>query len=112
MELLIGIAILAGLVWIAYSHLNKKREELRADNAPKQEEAPYKIEAPQIEAVPTPAPQPVESKALDLNNDGKVDLADAKEAVKKTKAVVKKTAAKAKTAVKKTAGRKPKSQKA
>ena len=32
-----------------------------------------------------------EARSLDVNKDGKVDIADAKEVVKKTKAVAKKT---------------------
>ena len=54
------------------------------------------------------------SKSFDVNSDGKVDTADVKEAVVKTKAAVKKTATKAKaaaaTAAKKP-GRKPKTAK-
>lgn len=49
-------------------------------------------------------------KAADLNKDGKVDAADAKAAVSKARTGAKKAAVKAKTAVKKatTRGRKPK----
>jgi hypothetical protein len=50
--------------------------------------------------------------AADVNNDGKVDAADAKEVAKKATTGAKKAAVKAKTAVKKatTRGRKPKAQ--
>ena len=50
--------------------------------------------------------------AADVNNDGKVDAADAKVVVEKATAEVKKAATKAKTAAKKTTsrGRKPKAQ--
>ncbi len=43
------------------------------------------------------------TKAADANQDGKVDAADVKEVAKKTKAAVKKTATKAKATVKKAA---------
>lgn len=50
--------------------------------------------------------------AADVNNDGKVDAADVKEVAKKATTGAKKAATKAKTAVKKAAGRgrKPKAQ--
>ena len=50
---------------------------------------------PTLPAMPEPQPAPtVEAvkQALDVNQDGKIDLADAKAAVKKTRARVKKAA--------------------
>lgn len=58
-------------------------------------EAPYKIETP--------------ASKLDVNKDGKVNLEDAKEVAKKTKARAKKAVSDVKQEVKKKAGRKPKS---
>lgn len=104
-----------------------------ASTPDKGQEAPYKIETPNTQitdAVTTPAwhtspdegTKPVTvTDALDVNKDGKVNLEDAKAAIKKTRARVKKVAdvdgdgkvtlKDAKAAVKKTAprrGRKPK----
>ena len=45
------------------------------------------------------------TKAADANQDGKVDAADVKEVAKKTKAAVKKTATEAKATVKKAAAK-------
>ena len=53
-----------------------------------------------------------EAKNFDVNNDGKVDLADAKAAAEKVTTGVKKASTKVKSAAKKatTRGRKPKAQ--
>jgi hypothetical protein len=84
MELLIGLLIIAGVGYYTYRNLNKKIEENHA-NEPV---APYKVEPTTTkvdgighESVPV---MPTISNVLDVNKDGKVNLEDAKEAVKKT----------------------------
>jgi hypothetical protein len=68
--------------------------------APVEEPAPVKTETVAVETAPTFVP-PVttavkETNVLDLNKDGKVDLADAKEAVKQTVAKAKTATSRAK----------------
>ena len=105
MEVLLIIALGAGIVWLGYRHFNKDRSDGShpLDSVTKQPEAPYKVEAPQ------PEPAVVASNPLDINNDGKVNIEDAKEAVKRTRTRAKKVVAEVKEEVKKKAGRKPKS---
>jgi hypothetical protein len=73
--------------------------------------APYKIETTTKadgighESIPV---QPVISNVLDVNGDGKVNLEDAKEAVKKTAKKAKAVKEKVVDEVKKAKGRKPK----
>lgn len=72
--------------------------------APVEEPAPVKTETVAVEPAPPSAPTfvpPVttavkETNVLDLNNDGKVNLADAKEAVKQTVAKAKTATSRAK----------------
>jgi hypothetical protein len=96
MEMIIAIALLAGMGYVAYRVLNKENNDGKhpLDAATK---APYKLE-PTVttkvdgighESVPV---QPTISNVLDVNKDGKVDMKDAKEAVKKTTKKVKKVA--------------------
>jgi hypothetical protein len=105
MEMIIMIALLAGMGYVAYRVLNKENSDGRhpLDGATK---APYKLE-PTIttkvdgighESVPV---QPTISNVLDVNKDGKVDIEDAKEAVKKTTKKVKTVAATVSEKVKK-----------
>lgn len=110
MEILLIIVLGGVLVWWGYTHMNKDRTDGShpLDSVSKQPEAPYKVETPA--PTPEPAPQPVAaSNPLDVNNDGKVNLEDVKEAVKKTKTRAKKAVAEVKEEVKKTTGRKPRS---
>ncbi len=116
MELLIGLLVIAGIGFVVYRNLDKKMEE-KANSSPEAwpfptsrpaegdaKEAPYKVEPPAEtttkidgighESIPV---IPVLTQALDVNKDGKVDLADAKEAVKKVKEKAKSTAKKAKS---------------
>ena len=93
MELLIGLIIIAGLSYVIYNHYNTKPSSTTPTAEP---EAPYKVETPVV---------PVLTQILDVNNDGKVNLEDAKE-------VVKKTTKKAKETVKKVAAKKPATKKA
>ncbi len=100
MELIIGILVLGGIGYVAYTWFNKEKADGShpLDAATR---APYKVET---------TVAPVLTQALDVNNDGKVDLQDAKEAVKKVKSGAKKAAGNAKETVKKATsrGRKPK----
>lgn len=106
MELLIGILVLGGIGYVGYRILNKEKED-GSHPLDSVTQAPYKVEPPAAESAPV---APVLTQVLDVNNDGKVDLNDAKEAVKKAKAGAKKAAGTAKETVKKAAnrGRKPK----
>ena len=112
MEIIIAIALLAALVYVGYRVLNK--EDTDGSHPLDAATAPYKIEPPTTttkpdgighESVPI---QPTISNVLDVNGDGKVNLEDAKEAVKKTKKKVKEVKEKVVEEVKKPRGRKPK----
>lgn len=120
MELLFLIVIVGVGGWLAYNHFNRKAQEETKS------EAPYKVETPEQPSwhtAPAENTRPVTmTDVLDVNKDGKVDMADVKAAVAKTKARAKKSAdvdgdgkvtvKDAKAAVAKvTKGRKPKSNK-
>ena len=94
MEILLVLLVLGGVAYWAYRQINKPDEpQMNEPHAgtptiPVMPE-PQPVPAPQ----PEPAPVVAEVKAtLDVNQDGRVDLADAKAAVKKTRARVKKAA--------------------
>ena len=114
MEIIIAIVALAVIVYVGYKVLNKENTDGShpLDAATK---APYKIENPTTTKVDgighESAPvQPVISNVLDINGDGKVNLEDAKEAVKKTKKKVKEVKDQVVETVKKPRGRKPKAE--
>jgi cytoskeletal protein RodZ len=90
MELLFLVIIVGVGGWLAYNHFNRKAQE---ESKP---EAPYKIESPDQPSwhtAPAENIKPVTlTDVLDVNKDGKVDIADVKEAVKKTRTRVKKSA--------------------
>jgi len=123
MELLIGIILVGLIAWWVWAQFVKTPEPPKAEEA-KVEEAPYKVETPAWHTAPPEGTKPVSiENPLDVNQDGKVNFDDVKEAVKKTRTRAKKVAdvdgdgkvtkADAKAAVKKvTKGRKPKSAKA
>lgn len=115
MEILFFIAIGAAVIYLGYKALNKESETGRhpLDSITPKEEAPYKVEtpvvntktgepvSPQITDAVTQTPAwhtaPAEGtklaeNVLDVNHDGKVNLEDVKEVVKKTRARVKKVA--------------------
>jgi hypothetical protein len=100
MELLIAILVIGGIGYVAYTWFNKEKAD-GSHPLDAATPAPYKVETPVA---------PVLTQALDVNKDGKVNLEDAKEAVKKTRTGVKKAAGAAKETVKKATsrGRKPK----
>ena len=114
MEIIIAIIALAIIVYVGFKVLNNESSDGShpLDAATK---APYKVE-PQItakadgighEAIPV---QPTISNVLDVNGDGKVNLEDAKEAVKKTKKKVNEVTDEVVETVKKTRSRKPKAE--
>lgn len=104
MEILI-ILLGAGILYFGYRLLDKPKADGShpLDAATK---APYKIEPATTtkidgighESVPV---QPTISNILDVNKDGKVDIEDAKEVVKKTKTKAKKVVAEVSDTVKK-----------
>lgn len=115
MEIIIGIIVLGIIVYVGYTILNKETQDGKhpLDAAT---QAPYKVEPATTttkvdgighESVPI---QPTISNVLDVNNDGKVDFEDAKEAVKKTKRKVKEVTDEVVEKVKKPRGRKPKAE--
>lgn len=112
MEIIIAIAALAVIVYIGYRVLNQEKADGShpLDTAT---QAPYKIETTtKVDGIgheSTPI-QPVISNVLDVNGDGKVDLADAKEAVKKAKKKAKEVTDEVVEKVKKPKGRKPKAE--
>lgn len=114
MEIIIAIVALAVIVYIGYIVLNKENSDGShpldaATQAPYKVETPLTTKADGIGHESTPV-QPVISNILDVNGDGKVNLEDAKEAVKKTKKKVKEVKEKVVEEVKKPRGRKPKAE--
>lgn len=116
MEVVLVIALAAlGVWWFALRE--PKKNTGGTFDAPYKVEAPKEAETPAATSASTPAPAwhtaPPEGtkplpipNPLDVNHDGKVNMEDVKEAVKKTRAGVKKAVAAATTdskAVKKTA---------
>jgi hypothetical protein len=96
MEIIIAVLLLAGVVYVGYRVLSKESDNGKhpLDGPTK---APYKLE-PAVttkidgighESVPV---QQTISNVLDVNKDGKVDIKDAKEVVKKATKKVKKVA--------------------
>lgn len=94
MEILVLIIVAAGILYYVYRNLDKPNADgSHPLDAPTQ--APYKIE-PQMTTKPdgighesTPIQSTI-SNVLDVNKDGKVDVEDVKEIVKKTKTKAKK----------------------
>lgn len=115
MEIIIAVIALAIIVYVGYRILNTENADGShpLDAATK---APYKVEPPLTttkpdgighESVPV---MPTLTNVLDVNGDGKVNLDDAKEAVKKTKKKVKEVTDEVVEKVKKPRGRKPKAE--
>jgi hypothetical protein len=102
MEILVIVAILGILAYLLYSKFDREnadgRHPLDAVTIAKVEETTVKTVA-EVKAAEAKLEQEVVA-VLDVNKDGKVNLDDAKEAVKKTKAAAKKavTTKKTKTA--------------
>lgn len=114
MEIIVAIVALAIIVYVGYKVLNQEKEDGRhpldaATQAPYKVETPLTTKADGIGHESTPV-QPTISNVLDVNGDGKVNLEDAKEAVKKTAKKAKAVKEKVVEEVKKPRGRKPKAQ--
>jgi hypothetical protein len=113
MEIIIALIALAIIVYVGYKVLNQESSD-GSHPLDAATQAPYKVEPQKSttkadgighESIPV---QPTISNVLDVNGDGKVNLEDAKEAVKKTKKKVKEVAEEVTEKVKKPKGRKPK----
>ena len=94
MEILLVLLVLGGVAYWAYRQINKPDEPQMNEPHAGTPTIPVMPE-PQPAPVPQPEPAPVVEavkSTLDVNQDGRVDLADAKTAVKKTRARVKKAA--------------------
>lgn len=109
MEIIIIVA-LAVIVYVGYKVLNTdKTDSAHPSDAATQ--APYKVEITHTTKVDGIGHESVPAKSvLDVNGDGKVNLEDAKAAVKKTKKQVKEVVEVVTETVKKPKGRKPKAQ--
>lgn len=123
MEIILIIAVLAGLVWWFFFRKPEQPTTISTPVVEKEEVAPVLEQQPVSWHTAPPEGSKLAENVLDVNHDGKVNLEDVKEVVKKTRTRVKKAVDKdgdgkvtvkdAKAAVKKvTRGRKPKSQKA
>ena len=87
MEILLVVLIGAGVLYYLYKKMNQP------DSFDSTGSAPHGVHT--LPAMPEPQPAPVVTeikRELDANKDGKVDVADVKEVVKKTRASVKKAA--------------------
>jgi hypothetical protein len=67
MEIIIGVIILGGIVYIAYNHLNKEKADgthpLDSVTKPVEEKQPAEVYEPVKVVEPTPAPAPKARKA-------------------------------------------------
>ena len=79
MEIFLGLAALVAILYYGYMRFFKTDTTDLKEPAVVPETKPETV----AEKAPAPAPAPVTS-VLDINKDGKVDLVDAKEAVKQT----------------------------
>ncbi len=87
MEILLVVLIGAGVLYYLYKKMNQP------DSFDSTGTAPHGV--PTLPAMPEPEPAPIIAEVkseLDVNKDGKIDVADAKAVVKKTRARVKKAA--------------------
>jgi len=85
MEIFLGLAALVAILYYGYLRFFKTDttdlKEPAVVSETKPEPVAEKAPEPVAETKPEPAP---ETSVLDVNKDGKVDLVDAKEAVKQT----------------------------
>jgi hypothetical protein len=85
MEIFLGLAALVAILYYGYLRFFKTDttdlKEPAVVPETKPEPVAEKAPEPVAETKPEPAPEP---SVLDVNKDGKVDLVDAKEAVKQT----------------------------
>jgi hypothetical protein len=90
MEIFLGLAALVAILYFAYVRLVGRSTSTDLPEAGVQVDKPAEIPtAPVTVAAKTSEPVTVVTATLDVNKDGKVDLADAKEVVKQTVARVK-----------------------
>ena len=83
MEILLVLLLVSGVLYWAYQQVNKPDTQQMNEPAGTPTVPPPTEPAPVVETV---------KSALDVNKDGQVNVADVKEAVKKTRARVKKAA--------------------
>ena len=85
MEIFLGLAALVAILYYGYLKFFKTDTTDLKEPAvvPETKPEPVAEKAPEPVAEKAPEPAPVTS-VLDVNKDGKVDLVDAKEAVKQT----------------------------
>ena len=90
MEIFLGLAALVAILYYGYLKFFKTDTTDLKEPAvvPETKPEPVAEKAPEPVAETNPEPAPVTS-VLDVNKDGKVDLVDAKEAVKQTVAIAK-----------------------
>lgn len=104
MEIILVIVAGAAIVYVGYRMLNASKSD-GSHPLDAATQAPYKIEpkttVPDGIGHESITVQPVISNVLDVNKDGKVDIEDVKEVVKKTKTKAKKVAAEVTEKVKK-----------
>lgn len=66
MEIIIGVIILGGIIYIAYTHMNKEKVDgthpLDSITKPVEEKQPAEVYEPVNFAEPAPAPAPVKAK--------------------------------------------------
>jgi len=87
MEILLVLLVGGGILFYLYKRMMTDSSMNSTDAAPHS--------VPTVPPMPEPQPAPVVEavrEALDVNKDGKVDVADVKEVAKKTRARVKKAA--------------------
>jgi len=90
MEIIIGILILGGIVYIAYNHLNKEKADgthpLDSVTKPVEEKQPAEVYEPVKVVEPTPAPAPKARKAPAKKVAGNVTANVVKQAKKRVSA--------------------------
>jgi len=92
MEIIIGVIILGGIVYIAYNHLNKEKADgthpLDSITKPVEEKQPAEVYEPVkvVEPTPAPAPAPKARKAPAKKVAGNVTANVAKQAKKRAPA--------------------------
>jgi hypothetical protein len=90
MEIIIGILILGGIVYIAYNHLNKEKADgthpLDSVTKPVEEKQPAEVYEPVKVVEPTPAPAPKARKAPAKKVAGNVTANVVKQAKKRVPA--------------------------
>lgn len=90
MEIFLGLAALAAILYYGYLKFFKTDTTDLKEPAVVSETKPEPVAEKALEPVAETKPEPAPvTSVLDVNKDGKVDLVDAKEAVKQTVAIAK-----------------------